>query len=317
MRLVFFGTGAFGEPGLRGLCAAGHEIVGVISQPDRPSGRGHKVLPTPIHAAADALGLSHRQCEDVNAIAAAELAAGAALGVVVAFGQKLGPALLAAFSHGCINLHASLLPRYRGAAPIQRAVMEGAGVTGVTVFQLNEKWDAGAILGHASTPIGAQETADELHDRLAGIGGTLLVDVVARIAAGTAQPSTQDASQATRAPKLSKAEGTVDWTAPATAIVPRIHGLWSWPAAASTFVSRRGTSERLQIARAAITDTEAPPTAAAPPGAFHADRTVQTGRGRVQLLEVRPAGKALMSFDAFANGRAVGAGDRLEPVPTP
>ena len=219
MRVVFFGTGDFGVAAVRALRRAGHELVAVISQPDRPAGRGREVRPTAIHVAADELGLRHIQTEDVNALDLTDVLGTAEIGVVAAFGQKIGGAILAALPRGCVNIHGSLLPRHRGAAPIQRAVIEGEETTGVTVFQLNERWDAGAIWGQRATPIKDTETADELHDRLAELGAELIVEVLAAIGAGTARPAEQDPARATRAPKLSKGEGTIDWSQPARAIV--------------------------------------------------------------------------------------------------
>lgn len=313
MRIVFLGTGDFGVPALRALHAAGHAIVAAVSQPDRPAGRGRNVRPTPIHATAAELGLRHYQTEDVNAPHAAAALGEAELGVVAAFGQKLGPRLLAALPHGFVNIHGSLLPKYRGAAPVQWAMINGEDVSGVTVFQLNERWDAGAIWARRETPIRDTETAEELHDRLAQLGAELIVEVLARIATGRVRPVQQDAGEATRAPKLSKADGTIDWTRPARLVVRRIHGLWPWPAAACTFVSRGGRRERLLLARAAVADANLSDADAAP-GTFGADGTIGAGQGRVRLLEVRPAGKKLMPFEAFAHGRRVGPGDRLLPA---
>lgn len=317
MRIVFLGTGDFGVPALHALRAASHEIMRAISQPDRPAGRGRTIQPTPIHAASDALGLPHVQAADVNALDRKTHFGDAEIGVVAAFGQKIGPEVLAALPRGLVNIHGSLLPKFRGAAPFQRAIIEGAVETGVTVFQLNERWDAGAIWGRKATTICENETADELHDRLAKLGAELIVEVLNDIAAGTQTPETQDTSQVTRAPKLNKTEGTVDWSQPASRIVRRIHGLWSWPAAACMFVSRSGKSERLLIARAKVAGEETKPTGAFPPGTFLPDRTVQAGVGCVRLLEVRPAGKKLMPFEAFANGRQVAPPDRLEPIVSP
>lgn len=314
MRVVFLGTGDFGVPAVRALLHAGHEVVAAISQPDRPAGRGRDVRPTPIHAAADTLALWHIQTEDVNTLDLADVFGAAEIGVVAAFGQKIGGAILAAMPRGCVNIHGSLLPKYRGAAPYQRAVINGEETTGVTVFQLNERWDAGAIWGQRSTPIRDTETADELHNRLAELGAGLIVNVLAEIAAGTARPQEQDPTQATRAPKLSKADGTVDWSQPARTIVRRIHGLWSWPGAACMFASHTGKQERVLLIRSEVADSSSAPTADFPPGAFCTDSTVQAGVGRVRLLEVQPAGGKRMPFTAFANGRRVAPPDRLIPV---
>lgn len=314
MRVAFLGTGDFGVPALRALKQQGHEIVVAISQPDRPAGRGRVVRPTPIHAAADELNVRHLQAEDVNALDTADALAGAQLGVVAAFGQKIGRQILDALPLGCVNIHGSLLPKYRGAAPFQRAIIDCADETGVTIFQLNERWDAGEIWSQRATPISDAETAEELHDRLAEIGAELLIETLAKIAAGQTRPMKQDEALASRAPKLSKADGTVDWTQAARRIVRRIHGLWPWPAAACQFHSRAGKEERVMIARAEVAGDAAVPSKEFPPGNVCEDGTVQAGVGRVRLLEVRPAGGKLMSFEAFAHGRHVGAGDRLDPV---
>jgi methionyl-tRNA formyltransferase len=213
----------------------------------------------------------------------------------------------------------SLLPKYRGAAPYQWAIINGETTTGVTIFQLEQRWDAGPIWSQRETPIGETETADELHDRLALLGAELLIETLADIQAGRVQPRPQNPAQSTRAPKLTKADAALDWTQPAAKIVRRIHGLWSWPAATCTFVSRSGKRERVQLARARVVDPDAPPAPATgaettiAPGSFLADRTVQAAPGRVQVLEVKPAGSRLMPFEAFANGRQIGLADRLLP----
>ncbi|MEW6251123.1 MAG: methionyl-tRNA formyltransferase [Planctomycetota bacterium] len=314
MRIVFLGTGDFGAPALAALLKARHQVSAAISQPDRPAGRGREIRPTPIHAAADALGLRHIQAEDVNAEELGPVWGEAEIGVVAAFGQKIGPAILRRLPRGCINLHGSLLPKYRGAAPIQRAIISGDETSGVTVFQLDERWDTGAIWATRATCIGESETADELHDRLAGLAADLLIDTLAGITAGTLQPQPQDPAQATRAPKLTKAEGVVDWTQPARLVARRINGLWSWPAAAALFRSRSGKQERVLLARAAPADPDAPPTADLPPGAVATDLAVQTGAGRVRILEVKPAGGKRMPFEAFANGRRIAPPDVFLPV---
>ncbi len=333
--IVFLGTGEFGRPALRALRAAGAPIVCVVSQPDRPAGRGRELRPTPLHALADELSIPHRQLADVNVLPPREVAQGAQLGVVIDFGQKLGAELLAAVPLGFINLHGSLLPKYRGAAPVQWAILNGDDTTGATVFQLNEKWDAGAVLGRVETPIDPEETADELHDRLADLGAEVLMRCIADIAHGVVQPQTQDIGAATRAPKLKKEQGAIHWGDPAARIVKQILGLWSWPAAFGELQLRSGKRERVQIKRARVvrdtaelsnsTETAETPGCSPPastiqaspggaailPGGFCADLTVQTGAGRIELLEVKPEGGRVMPFSAFANGRRLGVGDRF------
>jgi methionyl-tRNA formyltransferase len=313
MHVIFFGTGDFAVPAMRALAGSGHTVLTAISQPDRPAGRGRTITPTPVHAAADELYVRHLQTTDVNTLNVSDALADAEIGVVAAFGQKIGPVILDALPCGCINIHGSLLPKYRGAAPFQWAIINGETTTGVSVFQLDEGWDAGPVWSQREIPIGETETADELHDRLAAAGAELIVETLGLIESGQAQPRAQDVSQATRAPKLSRADGVVDWSQPAGRIVRRIHGLWSWPVATCTFASRSGKRERLQLARARVADPTAAPTPDTPPGSFCADRTVQAGEGRVRLLEVKPAGGKLMPFEAFANGRKVAPPDRLLP----
>lgn len=303
MRFAFLGTGDFGAPALRTLVAAGHVPVCAISQPDRPAGRGRSVQPTPIHRLCDELHIRHVQTGDVNAINLRDVLDDVEIGVVAAFGQKLGSALLATPARGCVNIHASILPKYRGAAPYQWAIMNGDPTTGVTVFQINERWDAGAVWFARETPIGETETADELHDRLALLGAELIVESLKLIESGSPVPLPQDATRATRAPKLSKTDGTVDFSQPAFRVARRINGLWSWPAASCTFSSASGKTERVQLARARPFPDVA--TRAVPPGALRDDGLVQAGDGAVQLLEIKPAGGNLMPLDAFARSRDI------------
>ncbi len=313
MRLVFLGTGEFACPALRALVAAGHEVACAISQPDRPAGRGRTVRPSFVHAAADALGIRHVQTEDVNTLGLAELAGGAEIGVVAAFGQKIAQKVLDALPRGCVNIHGSLLPKYRGAAPYQWAIIRGERTTGVTVFQLDERWDAGPVLGRRALTIGETETAAELHDRLADLGAALIVDTLADLARGAITPEPQDTTQVTWAPKLSRRHSRIDWMLPAVEVARWINGLWSWPVATCWFEGAGGKRERLQLARArALPDAPAEP--AIEPGAFLDDGTVQAGRGRVRLLEVRPAGGKLMRFEAFARGRPARPPARLLPL---
>jgi methionyl-tRNA formyltransferase len=314
MRVAFLGTGEFACPALLALVSAGHAIVTAISQPDRPAGRGRALRPSFVHALADELGIRHIQTEDVNALELPEVLGDAEIGVVAAFGQKIGIALLDRLPRGCVNIHGSLLPKYRGAAPFQWAIINGDEVTGVTVFQLDQRWDGGAVWAERELRIGPTETAAELHDRLAQLGAELIADTLPLIERGEVQPRKQDDARATRAPKLSRADSQVDWSQPAFKVVRRINGLWSWPVATCLFQPDEGKAERLQLARAEMADADGASTAAVPPGVFRDDQTVQAGRGRVRLIEVKPAGGKLMPFAAFARGRQVRPGARLLPI---
>ncbi len=313
MDIAFLGTGDFAVPALEALVRAGHDVRVVISQPDRPAGRGRRVRPTPVRAAAEALGLRHIQTADVNAVSP-ETWLGVELGVVAAFGQKLGAGLLARVPRGFVNIHGSLLPKFRGAAPVQWAILTGEQQTGVTVFQLDERWDAGPILAQDVTAIDPLETADELHDRLAKIGARLIVETLDRLEHGRLRPEPQDPSQASRAPKLSRADGWVDFTRPAEVVARRIRGLWSWPAVHATIELPQRT-EPVLLVRACVGDPDGRPDERCRVGTLVPDGTVQTGRGTIRLLEVQPAGRRVMRFEDYARGRRLDRPVRITSRP--
>jgi methionyl-tRNA formyltransferase len=317
MRIVFLGSGEFGCPSLKWLSESGHEVAEVITQPARPAGRGKNVAPTPIAELAGTLHLKVCECGDVNDPAVVEHVQSLRPEVllVIAFGQKIGGALLNLPPTRAINLHGSLLPRYRGAAPINWAIINGEKETGVTVIELNERWDAGAILGQARTAIAPTETAGELHDRLALLGPPLVEDILARIAQGNAQPLIQDEKQACRAPKLQKTDGAIHWEQGAEQIRNRIHGLWPWPGAFCMLAQKTRTqAERVAIARAEVV-VEAGGGAwkggTVIPGTVMGDMTIACGEGRLRMLQVRPDNGKLMDFAAFVNGRHLQSGDRF------
>lgn len=319
MRILFFGTGEFGIPTFRSIRKDGHEIVAAVTQPDRPRGRGKDVTPTPLKAEALAAGVPVHSPPDVNvADVVAQLRAYKAdLAYVAAFGQKIGHELLNAFPVGIINLHGSLLPQLRGAAPVQRAVMNGLDETGVTLFRLVSRMDAGPILVQRRTGIGADETADELHDRLARIGCDAARATLELLAAEPNAPGMpQDETKVTLAPKLSKAEGRIRFDAPARELTDRIRGMWSWPGAICRFVSQDGKrDEQLTIARAV-------PYEGRSSAAKSSDETgrvtemmgVQVADREMMILELKPAGGRLMAWQDFVNGRHVRPGDRFVAI---
>jgi methionyl-tRNA formyltransferase len=323
MRLIFFGSGDFGLPTLEALCeghsfAPGtrHEVVLVVTQPDRPAGRGKKTTPTPVRSWCDTHGRPVLATEDVNddAVVARLLGTGARLGVVAAFGQKIGPRILDGLPGGCINLHASLLPRYRGASPIHRAILNGDAVSGVTVFRLVERMDAGPILTRAETFIGETETAGELHDRLAtDLGPRAVLEAVAMFEDGAVPAGErQDESLASRAPKLKKADGIIDWSKPAAEVARRIHGMCPWPGATATFTSRHsGKTEPVTILRAEVV-ADAP---AGEPGSMTDALEVRCGSGALAIREIKPAGSRAMAWRDFVNGRHVSPKDRFGVTP--
>jgi methionyl-tRNA formyltransferase len=309
LRLIFSGAGEFGLPTLRALIDAGHEIVQVISQPDRPAGRGRTLTPTPIAAFAGASNLPLLKTANINA----ETLPAADAMVVIAFGQKIGEAAVHHARLGSVNLHASILPKYRGAAPINWAIINGERVAGNSVIRLAPRMDAGAMLGQSSLEIGELETAGELHDRLAVDGAPLALRVLGQLAAGTAVETPQDESQATIAPKMSREASKLDFTRPAVAVANQIRGMYPWPGCRVRLLDASGA----ELAR--VTLVRARPAAVGPsddaaPGVVRADGTVATADGALELVELQPEGKRPMRLAAFRNGHRWDAGMRLEPV---
>ena len=241
MRILFMGTPDFAVPSLEALIAAGHDVCGVFTQPDKPKNRGMKLLPTPVKVCAQAHGIPVFQpvkLRDGTALAQIQELAPELI-VVAAYGRILPDDILAAPPRGCINVHSSLLPKYRGAAPINWAVLNGDSETGVTIMHMAHDLDAGDIIDQAATPIDPDETVVSLHDRLAQMGAELLVKVVADIAAGTAARTPQDHGKATLAPMLSRELSPMDFTRPARELHNQVRGLIPWPAAVTELGDRR------------------------------------------------------------------------------
>lgn len=318
MRILFFGSGEFAIPTLRSIAGDGHEIAAVVTQPDRPRGRGKELSPTPVKSAAIDLGLSVLATDDVNsAESTAQLKSlGADLAYVAAFGQKIGRELLTAFPVGIVNLHASLLPALRGAAPINWAIINGDHETGVTVFRLVEKMDAGPILMQRRTVIGDVETADELHDRLARIGCDAVRATLDLLAAQPDTPGTvQDAARATIAPKLSKNDGHIAFDQPVAGLANRILGLWSWPGATCRYLSADGRRDEIvALARARPYEGGKTLADADEAGRITDVLSIRAADGELEILEIKPAGGRLMPWQDFVNGRHVAAGDRFVPI---
>src|SRR5579884_2113235 len=243
--VIFAGSGEFGVPALRALRGSRHRIVQVVTQPDRPAGRGRGLTPTPIALEATAEGLPLMRTSDLNA----EELPPADVMVVIAFGQKIAERQVNHPRLGSINLHASRLPRYRGAAPINWAIIRGETITGNSVIRLAQRMDAGAILGQSELSIGEVETAGELHDRLAEDGPGLVLDVLDRLASSRATETVQDESQATLAPKLSRESARLDFSRPAEELARLIRGLYPWPGCRVRVLDAAGTEvARLRLA---------------------------------------------------------------------
>lgn len=318
MRLLFLGSGAFGLPTLRFLHQR-HDVAAVISQPDRPAGRKRKLTPTPIAAWAAEHGLPVLKTDDVNAPAPGFVEQVRALepeaSVVIAFGQKLSPELIAALGRLAVNLHSSLLPRYRGAAPINWAMIAGDKTTGVSVIGLAQRMDAGRVYATAALDIDPLETAGELHDRLADLGPAAVDTVLRDLRADALQPLAQDESQATRAPKLSKADGTVDFNQPADAIRARIHGLTPWPGCRVEWLPKDGDEPRSLIIGRVRAQSDRTTTAL--PGTVLDELHVATAAGTIELLELQAPGTKMMPAHPFARGHGLAPGDLLRHVTLP
>jgi len=307
MNIVFFGSGAFGVPTLERL-AHEHTIKHIVTQPDRKAGRGRKLTPTPIAqwAAEHARDVPVLKAEHVNDHELVERirAVDADAWVVIAFGQKLGSALLA--DQFAVNLHASLLPRWRGAAPINHAILAGDKETGNTVITLADRMDAGQILGQSKRAIEPTVTAGELHDLLSADGPALVLDVLDRHEAGSLDPHRQNEEEVTLAPKLYKDEGWLNFALPADFNNRVVNGLTPWPGAATAL-----NGKRLSVRRAEHSDVKTEEE----PGTVidSALGLVACGRGSVMhLLEVQPAGKKAMPWADFARGSQVSVGDRFD-----
>lgn len=299
-RIAFMGSPAFAVPALHALQQAGHEIAAVYSQPPRPSGRGFAVTPCPVHAAALALGLKVRTPARLRNDAG-EHAAFAALdldvAVVAAYGLILPPAMLAAPSGGCLNIHASLLPRWRGAAPIQAAVMAGDAETGITIMQMDAGLDTGAMLLQGRVPIGPRTTAAELHDALAAMGADLVLQALQDHPAPLPQPP----ESATYAAKLTRDSGRLDWAQPAAYLDRQVRGLTPWPGTWAML----GT-DVLKVLRAE------PAPGSGPPGTvLDTALLVACGQGALRLLRVQRPGRAPMEAEALLRGFAIPPGTRL------
>ena len=309
MRLIYLGSGEFGLPTLKAL-HANHEVVAVVSQPDRPAGRKMHLTPTPIAQWATDAGLAVLKTDNANdpAFVAQIAALNAEAGIVIAFGQKLSPELITAIGPFVVNLHASLLPRYRGAAPINWAMINGEKETGVSVIALAQRIDAGLVYATVKTPIDPSETAGELHDRLALLGPDAIEGVLRQHQAGTLAPLTQDDAQATRAPKLKKADGLINFDAPADELRCRIHGLTPWPGVQVKWV-QSATGKEVPLFLRRVRSEPGIPSGCPTPGTIIGDGLVAVKDSSLRLLEVQTPGKRVMSFEDFSHGHTMKPGD--------
>lgn len=345
LKVAFMGTPSFAVPVLEAIIAAGHTVVGVVTQPDRPAGRGGRTIrPSPVKKTALAFGLPVWQgtAQEAKTSLAGVLAGwGAEVAVVVAYGVILPPDVLKGPRLGCVNLHASLLPDYRGAAPIQRAIMDGRSVTGVTVIRMDEGVDTGDIIAQREVPIRETDTAGDVHDRLAAVGANLVLHALDLLATGRAAPRPQPAGPATPAPRLGPEDEVIDWTRPAVVISRQIRALAPAPGAYTFFRGRRvkvWRADPVWSDRAALGEhhgavgdcrgatagdgetsgqNRAGPRAGEVVALDEKGPVVATGKGALLLRVLQPAGGSRMTGTDFANGQRLGVGDRFESPEDP
>ncbi|NOC47139.1 methionyl-tRNA formyltransferase [Ruegeria sp. HKCCD7559] len=301
MRVVFMGTPDFSVPVLDALVEAGHEIAAVYCQPPRPAGRGKKDRPTPVHARAQALGLDVRHptslkpAEEQDSFAALN----ADVAVVVAYGLILPQPILDAPAHGCLNIHASLLPRWRGAAPIHRAIMAGDAQTGVCIMQMEAGLDTGPVLLRQATDIGPEETTAKLHDRLSAMGAALIVEALAKLPGLTPDP--QPEIGVTYAAKIDKSEARVDWSRPAVEVDRQVRGLSPFPGAWTEI-----DGNRVKLLASRLAEGQG-----APGEVLNDDLYVACGQGAIELLRLQRAGKGAQDKETFLRGWPITIGTRM------
>ncbi len=309
-RIVYMGTPDFAVPALSALIDNSHNVVGVVTQPDRRSGRGKKITPPPVKVVAEAAGLPVLQPESLKNEADQQALFDLApdLIVVAAFGQILKKEVLDFPQHGCINIHASLLPRWRGAAPISAAIRAGDGETGVTLMQMDVGLDTGPMIVHRAIPITAQHTTGNLTEELASLGANLLIGTLPAWLAGEITPTPQDNELATLAPRLKKEEGRIDWTEEAVAIERQVRAFSPWP---GTFTN--GPRGQIKVHEVRLAPEVKASNNQHPGTLFKQQRKiyVNTGSGVLQLVTVQPAGKKTMPVEAVVNGQPEIVGSRL------
>ncbi len=314
MRIVFMGTPEFAVPSLEALLKSDDQVVGVVTQPDRPKGRGQEVIFSPVKVVCQREGIPVLQPLKMKDPAFLDALREWKPDViaVTAFGRILPPVILALPPRGCINVHGSLLPKYRGAGPVQWAIIRGERETGITTMFMAEGMDTGDMLLRETVEIRPEDTAGTLAPRLADVGGRLLVETLRRLKAGTLTPERQDDAQATMAPLLKKEDGLIDWTRPATEITNRVRGLSPWPGAYTYVNGERWTLCRVSVGEES--HNAAPGTVTR----VTKDRIdVATGGGTLQILDIQPSNSRRMTVAQYLAGHRVTEGVHLQAVPPP
>lgn len=304
MKIVYLGSGQFGIECLNVLNKSRHSLQFIVTQPPKPAGRGRKPNPTPAARWANANAIPFIETDNANNPELIEKISDYKpdLIVVIAFGQKVGNDLINLPPKSAVNVHASLLPKYRGAAPINWAIINGETETGVSIIALAEKMDAGSLLGQSKTDIAPDETAGRLHDRLAKIAAPLLLKTIDQIDDGSVSYTEQDHSKATLAPKLKKSDGFIDFNESAASLERKIRGFWPWPGASANYLSKKtGKSVRVSIAAVQVVETSS--TAYLSAGTLDESLNVTCGKDALKITKIKPAGSPLMDFKDFTNGR--------------
>ena len=312
MKIVFLGSDAIATDCLTALAQGPHELLAVITQPDRPAGRGRKPRPTPIKELAQQLALKTLAVADVNSPQLLEQIRPLKpdLLITFAFNQKLSHRLLRIAAHGAINVHPSLLPRYRGAAPVARALLNGDTETGISIIRMTEHLDAGDIFFQQRFSINSQHTTGSLGKYLGQQAAPLLLKTVNDIAVGTAQPHPQDHTQASGAPKIKKAEALLDFSLSAKQLVNCIRAFTPWPGAFAFFHSQSGSKPERVVITWALAHIESPDSTTQP-GTVLPDLSIQCGQGVLKIERIKPAGGKEMPWQDFVNGRRLQPGDRM------
>ena len=311
MKIIFLASDSIAADCLTALAQGPHELLAVITQPDRPAGRGRKPRPTPIKKLAQQLALKTLAVEDVNSPQLLDQIRPLKpdLLITFAFNQKLGPKLLRIAPHGAINVHPSLLPKYRGAAPVARALLNGDSETGISIIRMTEDLDAGDIFFQQRFPIDSQHTTGSLQRYLGQQAAPLLLKVVNDIAVGTAEPHPQDHTQASGAPKINKAEALLDFSLSAKQLVNSIRAFTPWPGAFAFFHSQSKNKPERVLITWAVADLA--DSTAIQPGTLREDLSIQCGRGVLRIEKIKPAAGKEMTWQDFINGRRVQPGDRI------
>lgn len=315
MRIVYFGSGEFGINCLNAIKASRHHLSLVVTQPPNPAGRGRIICPTPVAQWAASNSIPVFETENVNdQVAFGKISAcNPDLILVIAFGQKIGKELVNLPPKGSINVHASFLPKYRGAAPINRAIINGENKTGVSIITLADKIDAGKILAQSQMDILQDETAGSLHDKLAESAAPLLLETLDKIDANTAVYVEQDHSLATFAPKLTKSDGNIDFSESAQILERKIRGFWPWPGASANFISE-GTDKPVRVIFAMAQVIKTQVVSNLKPGTFDENLNVICGENALKIIRIKPSGSSLMDFKSFQNGHHVKPGDSFVKI---